>query len=231
MAPSVAKPVLQWWLIRAESETERPPRRSLVTVYLIEVLNVNFKAGGLAIISFRVTTRLYWKSNSCIWHTAPKTKGPCEANAGYAPREIFWWGRGIVRLWNWCEVGAVAQAFLVEKGATKPYSRISNDFESQPLWQITSMITSTGNNTTSCYRHIYILLSRFLISIRAAHASRPRGARAEYTFYRFYIAPCGVPHTTHENDAHRYNYEYYVLEYGHTHRYTTHSTDDTYCKG
>jgi hypothetical protein len=38
-----------------------------------------------------------------------------------------------------------------------------------------------------------------LISIKGTHASRLHGARArprEYTFYRFYIAPCGAPHTT-----------------------------------
>ena len=46
-------------------------------------------------------------------------RGPCKANAWHAPRRMIGWGRGIVRPWNWREIGALAQALLWEKGASK----------------------------------------------------------------------------------------------------------------
>ena len=53
-------------------------------------------------------------------------RGLCEANAGYAPRKVVCWWRGIVQLWHWREIRALAQALLWEKGASKVYIAISN---------------------------------------------------------------------------------------------------------
>ena len=55
-----------------------------------------------------------------------QARGLCEANAGYAPRRVVCWWRGIVQLWHWREIRALAQALLWEKGASKVYIAISN---------------------------------------------------------------------------------------------------------
>jgi hypothetical protein len=49
-------------------------------------------------------------------------RGLCEANAGHAPRGMVCWGRDIVTWRRPGEIGALAQALLVEKGASNLYS-------------------------------------------------------------------------------------------------------------
>jgi hypothetical protein len=69
--------------------------------------------------SERLRERLFSREE---WLSNAQGRGLCEANAGHAPRGIMCWGRGIVRLWHWREIGALAQALLVGKGASNSYS-------------------------------------------------------------------------------------------------------------
>ena len=68
-------------------------------------------------------------------------------NGPATPRGIICWGRGIVRLWHWREIGALAQALLVGKGASNSYS----NFLGAPDPQMHNVIS------TADYRRTWIL--------------------------------------------------------------------------
>ena len=70
-------------------------------------------------------------------------RGPCKENAGHAPQMMIFWERGIVQLWNWREIGALAEALLWEKGASKLYIAIS--------YSLLFRIRRRGNTKKSSY--------------------------------------------------------------------------------